>query len=174
MIIILYFLHTITGFILEWFFSRLAWQYCHRSILQLATEVCTSCNDLWVNCLMRQIHIITAVVVCRSSGHSMGIHEKKHREMQQVSSTEHWAELTSHGTFSDHSIFNDYCVISADLKSKWSELKCDSNHEPWATSAGIKLLQKKFSPAVQKPSEGAICKKSRKIMKTQNDSKRVT
>ncbi len=54
---------------------------------------------------MSQIHSITAVVVCRSSGHSMGIHEKKRREMQQVSSTEHWAELTSHRTFSDHSIF---------------------------------------------------------------------
>ena len=68
------------------------------------------------------------------------------------------------------------CVISADLKCKWSELKCDSNHEPWGISAGIKLLQKKLSPAVQKPSEGVMPsgKKSRKIMKAQDNSKRVT
>ena len=74
--------------------------------------------NLWLKCVqvamnslrsimneMSQIHSITAVVVCRSSGHSMGIHEKKRREMQQVSSTEHWAELTSRRTFSDHSMF---------------------------------------------------------------------
>lgn len=88
-----------------------------------------------------------------------------------------WTHIARDLLWSFHilmTIKRNFCVISADLKSKWSELKCDSNHEPWASSAGIKLLQKKFSPAVQKPSEGAICKKSRKIMKTHNNSKRVT